>query len=346
MIESSYLKEDLGPVIAKGLAEVCIARPQDPQQFLGLWLLHYVQQRQRKADEVSIRAKLESEREEWRKGRGVRERIAASAIQREWRAHLCRGEEHRREEAALRQLFADVEDEAAEGSDEEISYGSAVDGDNITDEERDLEADRSTNYIAYKRGRLFVNVLEKNHIGALKSIVPDSNISATRVLRCCMYLQGYKANKVNTLDKIKHLIKPFKFVTWMRTYDPLHGNPPTMKSATSRARRILTRVDEDEVKSCSAALHAIFTWMRAAVLYRDRRDAHIKYRLRQGRDTGDDVLEEGEDIEEGDGNDAEPLPIDDIDIDDEEVKVEEEEVRRQVKAEAERAAAEEVEEDE
>jgi hypothetical protein len=38
----SYLKEeDIGVVLAKGLAEIYKSRPRDPVDHLAKWLLHY-----------------------------------------------------------------------------------------------------------------------------------------------------------------------------------------------------------------------------------------------------------------------------------------------------------------
>eukprot|EP00742_Colponemidia_sp_Colp-10_P004074 GILJ01004347.1.p1 GENE.GILJ01004347.1~~GILJ01004347.1.p1 ORF type:complete len:572 (-),score=147.36 GILJ01004347.1:176-1870(-) len=37
-----YLKEQVGPYLAEGLASVCISQPEDPVDFLGKWLLNFV----------------------------------------------------------------------------------------------------------------------------------------------------------------------------------------------------------------------------------------------------------------------------------------------------------------
>ena len=114
MSESPYLKDELGPVLAKGLAAVAVARPQDPVEYLGLWLLHYLQKKEAKAAELERAKVLEAEREEWQASRAVREKQATAVIQREWRAHVSALNETQRLEAELKQKFATIQDNAEE----------------------------------------------------------------------------------------------------------------------------------------------------------------------------------------------------------------------------------------
>lgn len=334
--ESDFLKEDLGPVLAKGLAAVAIARPQNPIEYLGLWMLHYLQERQRKLDHVKALKELEAEREEWNKGRAVREKQATSVIQREWRAHLKAQEERKAQEVALRELFAQVEENAEEVKEEPITYGTAAEGADATgDDEKIIEEERAANYAAWRQGQQFVNALDKEHIAAMKASVTERNQAAVTVLRCCFYAQGVKASKVDTLEKIKALLKPYNFCEWLRTFDPV-GTPVANGRYIARVRRLLGTVDGDSVKDTSVALNAIFTWLKGAAFYRHYRDEHIRSRREAGKDTGDDELEE---IEE----DAEQ-PTDDIDLVEEEIKEQEDAERKRIEEEKAAAEAEEQEE--
>ena len=40
-MESDYVKETVGEALALGLAQVALVRPQDPIEYLGLWLLKH-----------------------------------------------------------------------------------------------------------------------------------------------------------------------------------------------------------------------------------------------------------------------------------------------------------------
>lgn len=42
-MDAEYLKNTVGSALAKGLAAVTNARPADPVEFLGMWLLKYVE---------------------------------------------------------------------------------------------------------------------------------------------------------------------------------------------------------------------------------------------------------------------------------------------------------------
>ena len=388
------MKEDLGPALAKGLAAVTIARPQNPTEYLALWLLHYQQQRERKALEIQRLKALEAEREEWAKGRVVREKQATTVIQREWRAHVKAQAELEREEAALREQFAAVEQTAdevpPEEAEEQLAYGSAAGDAEMTEEEAEAEAERLAYFGTFKRGKLFVDILERQHVAAIKVAVTraagkasssnaDANGAAVvvsgaeRVLRCCLYMMGYKASKVNTLDKMKAIVKPYHFVQWLKVFDPFGNgvtapvnqrnvtiepvesadganngaaalpgfvgagpNAPMNKKNFRRVKRLLGKVDEDDIKACSAALHAVFTWLRAAVLYRHYRDEQIKIRRAAGKECGEDEVEEIPDDLNDD--EAEPQAADDLDDEEEVIKASELEERK--RAEAERLAEE------
>eukprot|EP00658_Telonema_sp_P-2_P052988 TRINITY_DN4136_c0_g2_i2.p1 TRINITY_DN4136_c0_g2~~TRINITY_DN4136_c0_g2_i2.p1 ORF type:complete len:270 (-),score=107.51 TRINITY_DN4136_c0_g2_i2:309-1118(-) len=247
-------------------------------------------------------------------------------------------------------------------------------------------AERLAYFSTFKRGKLFVDVLERQHVASIKVAITraagkasssstaspaSSSTSAERVLRCCLYMMGYKATKVNTLDKMKAIIKPYHFVQWLKVFDPygngvtapanqrnvtiepiegmegggaggagggaLPGfigastNAPMNKKNFRRVKRILSKVDEDEIKVCSAALHAVFTWLRAAVLHRHYRDEQIRLRRAAGKECGEDELEEiPDDLNE---EEAEPQAADDIDEEEEILKAEELEERKRVEAE-------------
>jgi hypothetical protein len=96
------------------------------------------------------------------------------------------------------------------------------------------------------------------------------------------------------------------------------------KRTIVRIRRILSKVDDDAVKAESAALHAIFIWLKNAAKYRTARDDHIKAKKAAGK-------ESEEEYEEDEENDDEEKDRD------EEI-VRHEEIEEQKRMEAEKAA--------
>lgn len=46
-MDADYLKENVGVPLAKGIAACVLQQPQDPVEFLALWLKQYVQTIQR-----------------------------------------------------------------------------------------------------------------------------------------------------------------------------------------------------------------------------------------------------------------------------------------------------------
>lgn len=315
MSESAFLKEDLGPVLAKGLAAVAIARPSNPADYLAMWLLHHLQQRDRKIQEVNQLKQLEAERELWAKGRAQREKIATTIIQREWRAHTSAVEEQRQKEAALRDLFSQIEETLEEKFPEE---NVAETGDK-SEAEKEAEQSRLSATVQFNRAKLFVAELDKAHIADVKKI-PASNSAAMQVLKCCFYAQDYRPKQLDTVDKVRALLKPYPFTLFLKSFDPV-GSPLKKKRVISRIRRLLSKVDEETLKLESAAIHAIFSWLSAAVRFRCARDDHIKAKKTAGKEV-DEEYEEEEDVED-----------EEKDADEEAVKAEEAEIQRRLDAE-------------
>jgi hypothetical protein len=323
MSESAYLKEDLGPVLAKGLAAVAMARPSNPADYLAMWLLHHLQQRERKVTEVQKLKELEAERELWAKGRAQREKIATTIIQREWRAHTSAVEDQHQKEAALRDIFSQIEETLEEKFPEETITES---GDK-SEAEKEAEQNRLSSQVQFNRSKLFVAELDKSHIADIKKI-PSTNVDAMQVLKCCFYAHGLRPKQLDSAEKVRALIKPYPFTQFLVSFDPI-GAPLQKKRMISRVRRLLSKIDEDALKVESAAIHAIFSWLNSAVRYRTSRDEHIKVKKAAGKEV-DEEYEEEEDNEE-----------EEKDVEEEAVKAEEAEIQRKLEAERAAEAAEE-----
>ena len=324
MTESAYLKDDLGPVLAKGLAAVTISRPADPVEFLGLWLLHYLQQKERKAAELEAARQLEAERENWSKGRAAREKAATAIIQREWKAHLHAAQDAQRKEAQLRTVFAQIEEVAEEKyPDEGIPEGDR------TEQEKVADTERQGAQVQFQRSRLFVLELDKSHVADFKLLNP--NKSSLTTLKCCFYAMGSRPKQVDTWEKIRGLIKPYPFTSWLGQFDPC-GTPLEKKRKMNRVRRLLSTVAEEEVKKQSTALHAVYMWLNAAALYREARDESIKVKKAAGKEVEEEYEEEDE--------------AEDEERDEEEETIKAAELEAQRLAEAEAAGDAEVEADE
>lgn len=220
MTESPYLKDELGPVLAKGLAAVAVARPQDPIEYLGLWLLHYLQKKEQKTAEIERAKVLEAEREAWASARAVREKQATSIIQREWRSHVSAVNEAQRKEAQLKHAFAAIEEVADEKFPEEPpSEGEKG------ELERQAEADRLQAQAAFGKSTLYIAELDKGVIASFK-LLPGSNYSAVTVLRCVLYLMGMRPKQVDSWDKVRALIKPYPFSVFIRQFQPCRVPTP------------------------------------------------------------------------------------------------------------------------
>lgn len=322
MSQSAFLKEDLGPLLAKGLAAVATARPTNPAEYLGMWLLHQIQQRERHLQEVEELKQVEVEREEWARGRAQREKHATTVIQREWRSHLAAVDEQRQKEAALRELFASIE----ESAEEKVPAAEEPSGEGMTEQEREIEANRANDLVAFRRAQLFVKDLDKAHLADVRRLIATSP-NVAKVIKCCFYAQGLRPRQIDSAEKIRGLLKPYPFTVFLQTFDPV-GTPLQKKRMISRVNRLLSKVEEEALKEDSAAVHAIYQWLYAAVKSRISRDESIKFKKANGKETDEDYEEEEENEEE------------EKDPEEELIRQEELEIQRQLEAERAAEAAE------
>lgn len=346
-VESAYLKEAVGAVLAKGMAAVTMAQPQDPVEYLALFLLHSVQKAELSKRNAAASRILEQQREEWAVARARREQEASQIIQRQWKAHLRLIDEARARDEELKNVFADIEDGGGElgsrgGSPDDEHGGDGEGGhDGGADSNDPLEVDRATALQTFKRARLFVRALDKKVLGAMKLTTPADNFSAMTVLKCVLYLQGAKPKQVAKSALIRLRWKPYHIMMFLHAYDPCGSASASGESTLprkrniNRVRRLLTLIHEDAVKGVSVALHAVFSWLHAVVGLRYARDAVVKAR----RDAGSPLEGPAGDLDEDD-EDPDEMPPADRDEDEHGVREAELEQQRQAEAEAAEAAAE------
>ncbi|KAG5485139.1 hypothetical protein CUR178_08110 [Leishmania enriettii] len=132
-MDSAFLKNHVGLLLAKGIAETVTAQPSNPQEYLALFLLHQLQEEDRKADAARRKQKVNELREEWLQKRALREKAAVDVIQSSFRRFQDRLRTKRAAEEELRELYEAAEAEVEELLDEEAA---------IKDEKADEGADR------------------------------------------------------------------------------------------------------------------------------------------------------------------------------------------------------------
>jgi hypothetical protein len=380
---STYLKDAVGPLLARALAAAATAQPNDPVEYVALWLHHQLQLEAHKAEQAEAARVLEQQRAQWAGARQRRELAASVAIQREWRHHAEAVALAKRREGELDAIFGDVQGLDDDQCDEQhaellaAAAGAAppaaaaavasikaafAEADEAfsaeaSDAERELVAAKVAARSDFLRARLCVSQLDKAAIGYLK-VLPQSSQSVLLVLRSLVYaLQPTTApKKVRTLAQVRQFIKPFIVVRQLKTYDPApvtaaslvqtaaSGVPPTLppKRAITRIRRLMTLVNEDDVKAASVVLAAVHQWLNALVNWRLARDALVG----AARSAGRGAVWAEEELEEEEpelGADGEPVLPSLLDAEEETVRLAEVEKKRQEEAEAAELAAEQAE---
>ncbi|RNF26835.1 uncharacterized protein Tco025E_00917 [Trypanosoma conorhini] len=125
MTESAYLKSSVGPVLAKAVAETVLAQPSNPQEYLALYLLHVLQEEERRDAAAALKAKAEVHRQAWASERALREKRAADTIQRFYRQCKHSIQLRRETEETLWSKYQEAEEEAEQLLDEQEAAAAA-----------------------------------------------------------------------------------------------------------------------------------------------------------------------------------------------------------------------------
>lgn len=183
-IESAYLKNHIGAILAKGIAETVVAQPANPQEYLALYLLHQLQEQERISVAAHYTNKIAAVEKEWATDVASRERAAGVTISRAIAAFRAKVARRKAAEERLQRKYNDAVGEAEElleqeegiredhtnGSGGDVDYEAGLAGESRTQyetlqeqEEKFLEARGSF----YKAQRFILN-LQKGDLGALK----------------------------------------------------------------------------------------------------------------------------------------------------------------------------------
>ncbi|KAH9584175.1 Dpy-30 motif [Trypanosoma melophagium] len=126
-MESVYLKNSVGPVLAKAVAETVLAQPSNPQEYLALYLLHVLQEEERTTAAAALKQKVEQQRQWWAKERALREKHAVDTIQRFFAKCKDALRARHAQETALWTKYESAVAEAEELLDEEDTHGDKAD---------------------------------------------------------------------------------------------------------------------------------------------------------------------------------------------------------------------------
>lgn len=99
-MDTKYLISTVGDILARGIAEVIEKQPEDPIEYLALWMLHQEKLAQKQQERIGEYKKLEEERQFARRQQEIRKQSAGRflfKILADFRAKVAK---QRREDAA------------------------------------------------------------------------------------------------------------------------------------------------------------------------------------------------------------------------------------------------------
>jgi hypothetical protein len=180
-MDSAYLKNHVGAVLAKGIAETVTAQPANPQEYLALFLLHQLQEEERRVDAATRRKRANELREEWSQQNALREKAAVDVIQRGFHRFQSRLKAKKAAEAELRTRYAEAEAEAEDLLDQEAALkNTSNDHDDEVDEKDAAAAKLAAQEAALAEARAeffksqrFLLHLSKTSLGQLRQSLTE-----------------------------------------------------------------------------------------------------------------------------------------------------------------------------
>ncbi|CAD2217085.1 hypothetical protein AGDE_08081 [Angomonas deanei] len=233
-MESNYLKSTVGPILAKAVAETVVAQPGNPQEYLALYLLHYVQQERRKEEEQRKKAKADTMLRDFSEVQGQKEKAAADLIQRKFRSFRSQIEEKKQREAERLSLYEEATAEAEEllenlpelkskGEEGENAKGATPGEPSLEERTEALEEARRA---FFTEQRFIYSCLNKTLLGELKNELQQKRD---------IILRG-----VAESEKIKELEIQKEDDALDVEYDPLAREPNLPAAARQLVEDILT----------------------------------------------------------------------------------------------------------
>ncbi|KAG5510825.1 hypothetical protein JKF63_07897 [Porcisia hertigi] len=189
-MDSAYLKNHVGVLLAKGIAETVTAQPSNPQEYLALFLLHQLQDEERRAYASTQKGKVNALRQEWSERRALREKTAADVIQRSFRRFQVHLRRKRAAEEALREAYEETEAEVEELLDEEEALKAGKGGEDAEENGEGTTSDKdpaaraaaaledketamSESRREFFKSQRFLLTLPKSAVGELKHMLED-----------------------------------------------------------------------------------------------------------------------------------------------------------------------------
>lgn len=190
-MDSAYLKNHVGAILAKGIAETVVAQPSNPQEYLALYLLHHLQETERRLDVNALKRKAGEMHKEWTVQRAGREKAAAETIQRGMARFQARIRAKKAAEVELSELYQEAEEEAEELLDQEEEAkdttaeadtevnennddGNDNNGDSAKEKLEELEEQLSETRREFFLSQRFILSLQKSNLGQLKLELADA----------------------------------------------------------------------------------------------------------------------------------------------------------------------------
>eukprot|EP01060_Flectonema_neradi_P007559 TRINITY_DN15298_c0_g1_i1.p1 TRINITY_DN15298_c0_g1~~TRINITY_DN15298_c0_g1_i1.p1 ORF type:complete len:351 (+),score=86.69 TRINITY_DN15298_c0_g1_i1:82-1134(+) len=313
-VDTSFLKDELGPVLARGIAETVCALPKDPVEYLGLWLQHYLNEKESETTERAKEEEMKILREEWNRQQLAKEKTASTIIQKEWKNHSKAMDERNLRETELRarlEAFGDHLDEEGEYDPESVGPEMLTDPE-AKEEEKECELDMYKSEKLFLRWQLYVRELSRENIVDIKLMqkVPEEVL---KTIRCTFYLLGKlpstKPNgekidatpsRLKTWAQTRANIKPYTYLEQLKSFDP----SAIPKRRILRVKRILigTKLGDEAIKKQPGGqtVYIISQLLWSAIEYRCYRDDVFRMKKANGKDMpGMDTWEDdpGDDID-------------------------------------------------
>lgn len=262
MSASQYLKDTIAPILSRGIAECIEVQPQDPIEYLGLWMLHHQQQEALREKRLKQEEENQRAMEEWMETKGKLLQKAVERIQNVVRDFIRRQRAFKAEEQQkvkqLEKLWGDLmikaqqDQKQAEAKEQEEALN---------------EKERIMHEKMFEASKEFITKLEKDRITYLKKAFRPPQC-VPRIMKAVLLALGVAPKELKDWNMTKEKIgAPTSFVRKLVAFEPESSIGKTARF--KRVSNILKKWDIEVVKQQSTVAFLLYQWLTNLLAFRE-----------------------------------------------------------------------------
>ncbi|KAG2378090.1 hypothetical protein C9374_008712 [Naegleria lovaniensis] len=264
MASSQYLKDTIAPILARGIAECIEVQPQDPIEYLGLWMLHHQQQQALREKRLKQEEENQRAMDDWMETKGKLLQKAVERIQSVVRDFIRRQRAYKAEEQQkvmqLEKLWGELMVKTQQ--DQKTKEAESKEHEDALNEKERIMHEKM-----FEASKEFITKLEKDRITYIKKAFRPPPC-VPRIMKAVLLALGVAPKDVKDWNMTKEKIgAPTSFIRKLVAFEPEASVGKTARF--KRVSNILKKWDIEIVKQQSTVAFLLHQWLTNLLAFRE-----------------------------------------------------------------------------